>query len=111
MIEICNVPRCSSAIRSLRTGGSSAEERRALAELLQQQRAAAPLAARLAALRQRARDKELQLKKCQEEYKKKDTILGKSHSDTISSILQQQTMQISKIIEETKLLKDQLGVV
>lgn len=103
--------RCSTVIRSLRTDGSSAEERRALLELLQHQRSSAQLAGRLATLKQLALDKELQLKKCQEEYKKKDTVLGKSHSDTISSILQQQTVQISKIIEETKLLKDQLGVV
>lgn len=32
----------------------------------------------------------LQLKQWQNEYKKKDIALGKSHSDTISSILQQQ---------------------
>ncbi|XP_046964293.1 nuclear pore complex protein Nup88 [Vanessa cardui] len=103
--------RCSSAVRALRVGGASAEERRAVAELLAHQRAAAALAQRLHALAQRAAQRDLQLKKCQEEYKKKDTVLGKSHSDTISSILQQQTTQISKIIEETKLLKDQLGVV
>ncbi|XP_047538041.1 nuclear pore complex protein Nup88 isoform X1 [Vanessa atalanta] len=103
--------RCSAAVRALRSGGVSAEERRAVGELLQHQRAAAALALRLHALAQRAAQRDLQLKKCQEEYKKKDTVLGKSHSDTISSILQQQTTQISKIIEETKLLKDQLGVV
>ncbi|XP_050353493.1 nucleoporin 88 [Nymphalis io] len=103
--------RCSSVVRSLRAGGCSEEERRALSELLQLQRAAGALGERLRALRDGARRRERQLKKCQEEYRKKDSVLGKSHSDTISSILQQQTTQISKIIEETKLLKDQLGVV
>ncbi|CAH0714018.1 unnamed protein product, partial [Brenthis ino] len=103
--------RCSAAIRSLRTGGSSAQEVRALGELLQQQRAVRAAAARLDDLRRHAAGKSDEIKKRQEEYKKKNTVLGRSHSDTISSILQQQTSQISALIEETKLLKDQLGVV
>uniref|UniRef100_S4P7E2 Nucleoporin n=1 Tax=Pararge aegeria TaxID=116150 RepID=S4P7E2_9NEOP len=103
--------RCSAVVRNLRAGcGSSGEERRLLAELLQHQRRAATLAEQVHTLKLHKQHKQDEMKKWQEEYKKKDTVLGKSHSDTIWAILQQQTTQISSLIEETKLLKDQLGV-
>ncbi|XP_052739216.1 nuclear pore complex protein Nup88 isoform X2 [Bicyclus anynana] len=104
--------RCSAVVRNLRAGcGSSGEERRLLAELLQHQKRAAALADHVRTLKLHKEHKQHEMKKWQEEYKKKDTVLGKSHSDTIWSVLQQQTTQISSLIEETKLLKDQLGVV
>ncbi|XP_026314573.1 nuclear pore complex protein Nup88 isoform X2 [Hyposmocoma kahamanoa] len=91
--------RCSAALRAL------------LAELLTYKRQAERLQQQIRALKDHANDKSEELKKWQDEYKRKDIALGKSHSDTISSILQQQTSQISALIEETKLLKDQLSIV
>ncbi|XP_045770945.1 nuclear pore complex protein Nup88 isoform X1 [Maniola jurtina] len=103
--------RCSAVVRNLRAGGSTGEERRLLAELLQHQRRAVALGDQIRLLKELKEQQQDELRRWREEYKKKQTVLGKSHSDTIWSILQQQTSQISSLIEETKLLKDQLGVV
>ncbi|CAH2051702.1 unnamed protein product, partial [Iphiclides podalirius] len=104
--------RCSAVVRLARCSmGPSAAERELLAELQRHRRSGDALQQQLQTLRQHAHHKSTELKKWHEEYKKKDTALGKSHSDTISSILQQQTSQISSLIEETKLLKDQLSIV
>ncbi|XP_041971926.1 nucleoporin 88 [Aricia agestis] len=102
--------RCSAVFRSLRRGASSAAERRTLCELQAHARAARDAAAAVQQLKVNAARKSEELKRWEEEYQKKQTVLGRSHSDTISSILQQQTSKISTLIEETKLLKDQLGV-
>ncbi|CAB3256824.1 unnamed protein product [Arctia plantaginis] len=104
--------RCSAVIRGLRApSASSAVERQLLGELLLYKRGGEQLGEQILMLKEYARNKTEQLEKWHEEYKKKDIALGKSHSDTISSILQQQTSQISTLIEETKLLKDQLSIV
>ncbi|CAG4933972.1 unnamed protein product [Colias eurytheme] len=104
--------RCSSVIRHLRSHSSSSpQEREMLQQLESYRQRAAQMLATSRTLRDHADTYQQTLKEWREDYKKKDIALGKSHSDTISSILQQQTNQISTIIEETKLLKDQLGVV
>ncbi|CAK1541443.1 unnamed protein product [Leptosia nina] len=104
--------RCSAAIRALR---SSSHKSPAELELLKQletyKEKATQMQTQTRALRGHVDSHIERIKRWQDEYKKKDIALGKSHSDTISSILQQQTNQISVLIEETKLLKDQLGVV
>ncbi|XP_059053230.1 nucleoporin 88 [Achroia grisella] len=104
--------RCSAVIRRLRAGcGPSSTERTLIRELQMHRARGDQLGEQLRLLQHHAQHKSVELKKWQEEYKKKDIALGKSHSDTISSILQQQTSQISTLIEETKLLKDQLSII
>ncbi|XP_052751836.1 nucleoporin 88 [Galleria mellonella] len=104
--------RCSAVIRRLRAGcGPSAAERALIRELEVHRARGDQLADQLRLLQHHAQHKSHELKQWQEDYKKKDIALGKSHSDTISSILQQQTSQISTLIEETKLLKDQLSII
>ncbi|XP_068623839.1 nucleoporin 88 [Battus philenor] len=104
--------RCSAVVRAVRASCvPSGAERELLRELQQHRRDGDQLAAQLQQLKDLVRHKNDELKKWHEEYKKKETALGKSHSDTISSILQQQTAQISFLIEETKLMKDQLSIV
>ncbi|XP_049878894.1 nucleoporin 88 [Pectinophora gossypiella] len=104
--------RCSAVIRALRASSSATPAERALlAELERYKRSREQFADQIQVLKKHAKDKTYELKKWQDEYKKKDIALGKSHSDTISSILQQQTSLISTLIEETKLLKDQLSIV
>ncbi|KAL0867495.1 hypothetical protein ABMA27_008279 [Loxostege sticticalis] len=104
--------RCSAAIRKLRSSSApSAAERELLTELERYKRTGEQLQDQVAQLKEHSQRKTSELKKWEEEYKKKDIALGKSHSDAISSILQQQTAQISTLIEETKLLKDQLSIV
>ncbi|XP_073948674.1 nuclear pore complex protein Nup88 [Choristoneura fumiferana] len=104
--------RCSAVIRKLRASApATPAERELLAELERYQRSGEQIAEQIQLLKKHARDKTEELNKWCDEYKKKDIALGKSHSDTISSILQQQTSQISTLIEETKLLKDQLSIV
>ncbi|XP_072934674.1 nucleoporin 88 [Epargyreus clarus] len=104
--------RCSAVVRSLRSAARTTAAERELLEELERHRARGDqLADRIKLVKEHALYKRAELKQWQEEYKKKNTALGKSHSDTISSILQQQTNQISSLIEETKLLKDQLSIV
>ncbi|XP_038217352.1 nucleoporin 88 [Zerene cesonia] len=104
--------RCSAVIRLLRSHSSSSQQEREMLQQLESYRQrAANMLATSRTLKEHADTYLRQIKEWREDYKKKDIALGKSHSDTISSILQQQTNQISTIIEETKLLKDQLGVV
>ncbi|XP_075984007.1 nuclear pore complex protein Nup88 [Anticarsia gemmatalis] len=104
--------RCSAVVRKLRASSStSPAERELLSELDTYKRRGEQLTDQIHVLKEYARHKTAQLKQWQEEYKKKDVVLGKSHSDTIQSILQQQTSQISTLVEETKLLKDQLSIV
>lgn len=104
--------RCSAIIRKIRASTpATPAERELLSELEQYRRSGDKLASQIHVLKEYAHRKNHELKKWQEDYKKKDIALGKSHSDTISSILQQQTSQISSLIEETKLLKDQLSIV
>ncbi|XP_026740198.1 nuclear pore complex protein Nup88 [Trichoplusia ni] len=104
--------RCSAVIRRLRASASpTPAERELLTVLRRYQLCGERLAEQIRTLKLHASNKTEQLEKWNEEYKKKDIALGKSHSDTISSILQQQTSQISTLIEETKLLKDQLSIV
>ncbi|XP_053617430.1 nucleoporin 88 [Plodia interpunctella] len=104
--------RCSAVIRGLRGASTTtAAEREMLAELTRYKSVSEKLQERILMLQQHARNKTKELKQWQEDYKKKDIALGRSHSETISSILQQQTSQISTLIEETKLLKDQLSIV
>ncbi|KAJ8713149.1 hypothetical protein PYW08_008453 [Mythimna loreyi] len=104
--------RCSAVIRNIRASASaSPAERELLAELERYKRCGERLGDQILMLKQHAQHKTEELEKWHSEYKKTDIALGKSHSDTISSILQQQTGQISLLIEETKLLKDQLSIV
>ncbi|XP_013145907.1 PREDICTED: nuclear pore complex protein Nup88 [Papilio polytes] len=104
--------RCSAVSRRLRAGSAACGGERALAAELQRYgRAAAALQQQIHALAAHARHRADELRRWHEEYKQKQTALGKTHSDTISSVLQQQTSQISSLIEETKLLKDQLSIV
>ncbi|CAK1590598.1 unnamed protein product [Parnassius mnemosyne] len=104
--------RCSAVVRSIRAStGPSAAERELLEELQRYRRRGEALSDEIQLLKRHAQHNSEELKRWHEEYKKKDTALGKSHSDTISSILQQQTSQIASLIEETKLLKDQLSIV
>ncbi|KAJ8711495.1 hypothetical protein PYW07_008737 [Mythimna separata] len=104
--------RCSAVIRKIRASASaSPAERELLAELERYKRCGERLGDQILMLKQHAQHKTEELEKWHSEYKKTDIALGKSHSDTISSILQQQTGQISLLIEETKLLKDQLSIV
>ncbi|XP_028026882.1 nuclear pore complex protein Nup88 [Bombyx mandarina] len=104
--------RCSAVLRQLRQSAAVSEAEGALLDELRQHarthRRALP---RLHALRERARTHAAQMEKWRTEYKKKDIALGRSHSETISSVLQQQTAQIATLIEETKLLRDQLSLV
>ncbi|XP_050666728.1 nucleoporin 88 [Leptidea sinapis] len=103
--------RCAVAIRYVRsTSRVSPAELEMVKRLEQYKHKADTLLTRTRALRDHADDHLEKIKKWQEEYKKQNVVLGKSHSETISSILQQQTNQVSTLIEETKLLKDQLGV-
>ncbi|KPI95961.1 Nuclear pore complex protein Nup88 [Papilio xuthus] len=124
----------------LKNSAASCGERGVCADLQQYRRAADTLAAQIHQLAKHARHKAhevlhlpppvsllyihtftfillvrstmyVQLRSWQEEYKRKETALGNTHSDTISSVLHQQTSQISSLIEETKLLKDQLSIV
>lgn len=99
-------------LRQLRQSAAVSEAEGALLDELRQHarthRRALP---RLHALRERARTHAAQMEKWRTEYKKKDIALGRSHSETISSVLQQQTAQIATLIEETKLLRDQLSLV
>ncbi|RVE45530.1 hypothetical protein evm_009795 [Chilo suppressalis] len=104
--------RCSTVVRELRGScGVSAAERELSDQLSRYQQLALQLQRQITRLQHHATHQRNQMKEWQEEYKKKDIALGKSHSDTISSILQQQTSQISTLIEDTKLLKDQLSIV
>ncbi|XP_045539261.1 nucleoporin 88 [Papilio machaon] len=104
--------RCSVVSRRVRAGSvRSGEERELCAELERYRRGADALAHQIHALNKHAQHKAEELRRWHEEYKRKETALGKTHSDTISSVLQQQTSQISSLIEETKLLKDQLSIV
>uniref|UniRef100_A0A2A4J3W6 Uncharacterized protein n=1 Tax=Heliothis virescens TaxID=7102 RepID=A0A2A4J3W6_HELVI len=105
-------PRCSAVIRKIRSSApATPAERELVAELERYRRCGERLAEQILLLKQHAQHKSSELEKFHLDYKKKDIALGKSHSDTISSILQQQTSQISTLIEETKLLKDQLSIV
>ncbi|OWR47784.1 nuclear pore complex protein Nup88 [Danaus plexippus plexippus] len=104
--------RCSMVSRALRAGsGQSEDERRQLKELEEVRVRTQQLQGQLEDTRSLVRSRGIQIRNWQEDYMKKNTVLGKSHSDSITSILQQQTTQISTLIEETKLLKDQLGIV
>ncbi|XP_063541223.1 nuclear pore complex protein Nup88 [Cydia strobilella] len=104
--------RCSAVIRQLRASApATAAERELLAELERYKRSGELIAEQIQLLKKHARNKHDEFNKWQDEYKRKEIALGKSHSDTISSILQQQTGKISTLIEETKLLKDQLSIV
>ncbi|KAI5633638.1 nuclear pore component domain-containing protein [Phthorimaea operculella] len=104
--------RCSAVIRNLRASSSATPAERALlSELERYKKSGERFEEQIRALKKHANEKNEELKKWEAEYKRKDIALGKSHSDTISSILQQQTSQISTLIEETKLLKDQLSIV
>ncbi|XP_045486965.1 nucleoporin 88 [Pieris rapae] len=104
--------RCSSVIRALSSSTiKSPAEQEMMRQLETYKQKSSHLQTQTRSLREHV-DKHIQrIKEWEEEYKKKDIALGKSHSDTISSILQQQTNQVASLIEETKLLKDQLGVV
>nr|XP_049698931.1 nucleoporin 88 [Helicoverpa armigera] len=104
--------RCSAVIRKIRCSApATPAERELLSELERYRRCGERLSEQIQLLKQHAQHKSNELEKFHLDYKKKDIALGKSHSDTISSILQQQTSQISTLIEETKLLKDQLSIV
>ncbi|XP_028167137.1 nuclear pore complex protein Nup88 [Ostrinia furnacalis] len=104
--------RLSTAVRKLRhSGAPSAAERELLTELERHRHLGARLQEHVAQLRAHSARKAAELQKWRDEYKKKDIALGKSHSDAISSILRQQTTQISTLIEEAKLIKDQLSIV
>ncbi|XP_037292729.1 nucleoporin 88-like [Manduca sexta] len=104
--------RCSAVVRGLRAScRASPAERELLAELHTYKRCRERFADQIQQLKQHSKRNAEEINKWQEEYKKKDAALGKTHSDSIQSILQQQTLQVSTLIEETKLLKDQLSIV
>ncbi|CAG9559339.1 unnamed protein product [Danaus chrysippus] len=104
--------RCSMVSRALRAGsGHSEDEKRQLQELEEIRARTQLLQAQLENTTSLVQTRGIQMKNWREDYMKKNTVLGKSHSDSITSILQQQTTQISMLIEETKLLKDHLGIV
>ncbi|CAG9103965.1 unnamed protein product [Plutella xylostella] len=104
--------RCSLVIRQLQARSpATAAERQVLAELQAFKDMRDNFEEHTRRLKLRQQDNMEQMKKWKEDYKKKDIALGQSHSETISSILNQQTKQISTLIEETKLLKDQLSIV
>ncbi|KAG7303657.1 hypothetical protein JYU34_012207 [Plutella xylostella] len=104
--------RCSLVIRQLQARSpATAAERQVLAELQSFKDMRDAFEEHTRRLKLRQQDNMEQMKKWKEDYKKKDIALGQSHSETISSILNQQTKQISTLIEETKLLKDQLSIV
>lgn len=104
--------RCSMVLRKLRSSSlSTPAERELLEELEKYKKKGEAIGEQISLLKEHAQQKDDVYKKWRSEYTRKDKVLGKSHSDTISSILQQQTTQISTLIEETKLLKDQLSIV
>ncbi|KAJ0172896.1 hypothetical protein K1T71_011072 [Dendrolimus kikuchii] len=83
--------RCSAIIRNLRASSlTTPAERELLAELEKYKRKGEAIAEQIHMLKEHAQQKDNVLTKWREDYKKKDIALGKSHSDTISSILQQQ---------------------
>ncbi|KAF9810634.1 hypothetical protein SFRURICE_021087 [Spodoptera frugiperda] len=104
--------RCSAVVRAGRACSAPCAAERALhAELQQHARTGRTLQQHIAQLKAHAAYRAQEMEKWESEYKKKDIALGQSHSNTISSILQQQTSQIKTLMEETKLLKDQLSIV
>ncbi|GBP87724.1 Nuclear pore complex protein Nup88 [Eumeta japonica] len=86
--------RCSSVIRALRSNKSTnPAEREILHELHNHKEKSDLYAQQIKKLKEEAKAKSSELRKWLDEYKKKDIALGKSRSDTISSILQQQARQ------------------